>query len=143
MHPAELDYRASRDATARDAFRDEGFLVVVNERNEVTTLSRTRISRFFLKKAPRWDSGDVALPVDLPASSPARDAFTRRVLAKSVSSVKAYWQQQIFSGREVPPPEKPNEGAVLEFVHDNPTAIGYVSSSVALPRGVRALVVTD
>jgi hypothetical protein len=65
------------------------------------------------------------------------------VLSKSVSSIKAYWQQQIFSGRDVPPPEKQSEAEVLEFVRSNATAIGYVSPVAVLPRGVRVLTVTD
>jgi ABC-type phosphate transport system substrate-binding protein len=128
---------------AERASRDVGFLVVVNEQNAVPSVSRVLVSRFFLKKASRWDSGAVALPVDLPANSPTRDAFTRHVHARSVSSIKAYWQQQIFSGRDVPPPEKVNDADVLEFVRSNPAAIAYVSPDAVLPRGVRVLTITD
>lgn len=133
---------ATRD---RDAYaaRASGFVVVVNDQNAVSAMSRAQVTRYFLKKISRWDSGAVAMPVDLPADSPVREAFTRRILAKSVSSVKAYWQQQIFSGRDVPPPEKPTDDAVLDFVQKNPSAIAYVSPNVALPRGVRVLDVTD
>jgi ABC-type phosphate transport system substrate-binding protein len=123
--------------------RSDGFVIVVNEKNLVSTMPRGLVSRLFLKKVSRWDTGAVALPVDLPANSPVRDAFTRNVLSKSVGSVKAYWQQQIFSGRDVPPPEKPGDDAVLEFVQSNPAAIAYVSPVATLPRGVRVLTVTD
>ncbi|MDF2772117.1 MAG: hypothetical protein K0S86_1611 [Geminicoccaceae bacterium] len=125
------------------ATRASGFVVIVNDQNAVSAMPRAQVSRYFLKKISRWDSGAVAMPVDLPADSPVREAFTRRVLAKSVTSVKAYWQQQIFSGREVPPPEKPSDDAVLEFVRMHAAAIAYVSPNVVLPRGVRALDVTD
>jgi hypothetical protein len=137
----------TRAATARhlrhDIPRGEVFLVVVNERNGVETMSRAVVSRMFLKKVSRWDSGAVALPVDLPPDSPIREAFSRRVLSKSVTSIKAYWQQQIFSGRDVPPPEKADDADVLEFVQSNPAAIAYVSSVAPLPRGVRVLTITD
>ena len=123
--------------------RGDAFLVVVNEQNNVGSLSRNVVSRFFLKKVSRWDSGAVALPVDLPPDSPVREAFSRRVLSKSVSSIKAYWQQQIVSGRDVPPPEKADDAAVLEFVQSNPSAIAYVSAAATLPRGVRALTLAD
>jgi ABC-type phosphate transport system substrate-binding protein len=106
-------------------------------------VSRVVVSRFFLKKVARWDNGSTVLPVDLPAASPTRDAFSREVLSKSVSSIKAYWQQQIFSGRDVPPPEKSDDASVLEFVQSNATAIAYVSAGTALPRGVRELTVTN
>ena len=135
------------DATAAaqpiDARRGSAFVVVVNDQNASEAVSRTVVSRFFLKKAARWDNGAAVLPVDLPANSPIRDAFTREVLAKSVSSIKAYWQQQIFSGRDVPPPEKGDDAAVLEFVQSNPNAIAYVSAGASLPRGVKQLTVTN
>ncbi|HEX6179184.1 MAG TPA: hypothetical protein VF057_12550 [Thermoanaerobaculia bacterium] len=109
----------------------------------MSAMPRALVSRFFLKKVSRWESGVVAQPVDLPANSPVREAFTRTVLSKSVASVKAYWQQQIFSGREVPPPEKASDDAVLEFVRTTPSAIAYVSPSSTLPRGVRVIDIAD
>jgi hypothetical protein len=134
---------ATEDRSGDPSTRGEGFVVVVNEQNTVPTMQRAMVSRMFLKKVSRWDSGAAALPVDLPADSPVRDAFTRHVLAKSVGSVKAYWQQQIFSGRDVPPPEKPGDESVLEFVQSNPAAIAYVSPLANLPHGVRVLGITE
>jgi hypothetical protein len=46
-----------------------------------------------------------------------------------VSSIKAYWQKQIFSGRGVPPEEKESDEEVLEYVSKNVGAIGYISES--------------
>ena len=45
----------------------------------------------------------------------------------SVAAVKLYWQQAVFSGRDVPPPELDSEQEVVRFVLRNPGAIGYVS----------------
>jgi len=135
--------RAAFPTRGDDALRGDAFLLVVNDQNATVAMPRSLVSRYFLKKVSRWDSGAVALPVDLPADSPVRDAFSRRVLSKSVSSIKAYWQQQIFSGRDVPPPEKADDAAVLEFVRANPAAIAYVSSLANLPHGVRTLTITD
>lgn len=123
--------------------RGDGFVVVVNDRNTVVALSKGRVSRFFLRKALRWDSGALVHPVDLPPGNPAREAFSQCVLGKSVASVRAYWQQQIFSGRTVPPIEKATDAAVLEFVRETPGAIAYVSPSSTLPRGVHSIDVTD
>ena len=143
MGAGPLDTRAESVHPSRAPLpRGEVFLVVVNDQNTVSALSRNVVSRYFLKKVSRWESGAVALPVDLPPDSPVRDAFSRQVLSKSVSSIKAYWQQQIFSGRDVPPPEKADDAAVLEFVQSNVAAIAYVSSQVTLPRGVRAVTIT-
>jgi len=123
--------------------RSDGYVVVVNDQNAVVTAPRLLVSRFFLKKATRWDSGVIALPVDLPADSPVREAFSRHVHSRSVNSITAYWQQQIFSGREIPPPEKADEAEALEFVRAHAAAISYVSPNVTLPHGVHVLTVSD
>ena len=134
---------ATASARPLDLRRGSAFVVVVNDQNTAEAVPRTVVSRFFLKKVARWENGATVLPVDLPANSPIRDAFSREVLSKSVSSIKAYWQQQIFSGRDVPPPEKGDDAAVLEFVQSNANAIAYVSAGTMLPRGVKELTVTN
>jgi ABC-type phosphate transport system substrate-binding protein len=75
--------------------------------------------------------------VELPATAKVRESFAREVLNKSVAQVRSYWQQQIFSGRDVPPPEKPTEDDVLAYVRANPNAIGYVSRTANIGRGVK------
>jgi hypothetical protein len=70
-----------------------------------------------------------------------RDNFSRDVHGKPTSAVEAYWQQQVFSGREVPPPEK-NEGSALDFVRSNSNGIAYVSSA-ADTGGLRVINVTE
>jgi len=123
---------------------DADFVVVVSASNPVTSVTRDQASKLFLKKVPSWDNGrgDV-VPVDQPEGSPVREAFTKAVLHKSVAAVKSYWQQQIFSGRGVPPTEKPSDGDVLSFVRSNPNAIGYVSASASVGGGVKVVNVVD
>ncbi|MDF1503666.1 hypothetical protein [Roseisolibacter sp. H3M3-2] len=118
-----------------------GYVVVVHASNPTPAMPREQVAKLFLRKATRWPSGAPALPVDLRGGEPAREAFTREVLGKSVPSVKAYWQARIFSGYDVPPPEQPSEAQAVAFVRANPGAVGYVSGSAVLPEGVRALAV--
>jgi hypothetical protein len=49
------------------------------------------------------------------------------VLQRSVAAVKAYWQQRIFSGRGVPPPELDSEERVVVYVLEHEGAVGYLS----------------
>jgi hypothetical protein len=52
--------------------------------------------------------------------------------------VRSYWQQRIFSGRDVPPPELDSDDAVIGFVSKYAGAVGYVSGAAKLV-GVREL----
>jgi ABC-type phosphate transport system substrate-binding protein len=118
-----------------------GYKVVVNPSVALNSISRDELSRIFLKKISKFHDGHAASPVDLLAASSVRETFSRDVHGKPTSAVEAYWQQQVFSGREVPPPEK-NEGAALDFVRSNSNGIAYVSPG-ADTEGLRVVSVTD
>ena len=104
------------------------FKVVVNGSNPVTSLSKDELSKLFMKKTSTWADGRKVVPVDLAEGSSARTGFSESVHGKSVQAVKAYWQQMIFSGRQVPPSEKASPREVVAFVETNPGAVGYVPS---------------
>jgi ABC-type phosphate transport system substrate-binding protein len=106
-----------------------GLRVVVNEANPVSSLSRDDVSQLFLKKTTAWPDGITVLPVDQFEDSEAREAFNRNFHRKSGKAVRAYWQQRVFSGRDVPPPEKDGDASVIAFVRRNRGAIGYVTTA--------------
>jgi ABC-type phosphate transport system substrate-binding protein len=117
------------------------FTVVVHVDNEVGALTRAELSKLFLKRTTRWPSGASVVPVEI-ATSTVRESFFVAVHGKSVQAVKAYWNQLIFSGRDVPPLEKTSDEAVVAFVHANPNAVGVVSHR-ASTEGVKVIKVTD
>lgn len=119
-----------------------GHQVIVNANSPLTTVSKKKLAAIFLKKALKWDDGSTATPVDLDDKEAARESFSKAVLGKSVAAVKSYWQQQIFSGRDVPPVEKPTEADIIAFVKANAGAVGYVSDTTAVP-GVKVIKVQD
>jgi ABC-type phosphate transport system substrate-binding protein len=125
--------RYSAQARARE------FMVVVNSANPLTTIAKDQLSRIFMKRVATWPDGKAAEPVDLPTSDGVRIAFTKTVHGKSVGAVRAFWQQQIFSGRDVPPPEKANAAEVIEFVSTHVGAVGYVPASATLAAGTKAI----
>ena len=117
--------------------RAQEYTVIVNEANPVAAMPASEIAQLFLKKKTKWPSGVAVAPVD-QSSGRIRAAFSQEVLGRDVSAVRAYWQQQIFSGRSTAPDEKPSDAAVIAFVKENLGAIGYVSST-APTTGVKVL----
>jgi len=115
-----------------------GFKVIANNSVDVDKLSKKDLSKLFLKKITKWGDDTSVKPVDLPVDSPIRDQFSRTIHEKTVPAVKAYWQQQIFAGRALPPTEKSSEEAVISYVRGTPGAIGYVSSDTDV-KGVHVL----
>ena len=116
------------------------YKVIVNNSVSINSLSKKAASDLFLKKTTKWEGGAAVLPVDQVDSSNTRDGFSRSIHGKPTAAVKSYWNQQIFSGREVPPVEKKSDAEVLAFVRSTPGAIGYVSDATSVD-GVRVVAV--
>jgi hypothetical protein len=70
--------------------------------------------------------------VDLAPDAAARARFSQEVLSRSVASMRNYWQQRIFSGQGLPPPELRDDEAVVSYVITHPGAIGYVAAGTPL-----------
>ena len=113
------------------AAQPAAFQLIVNEKNPVTSVERKFVEEAFLKKASRWSTGTLIRPVDLSPGSAARADFSQEILGRSVAAVKSYWQQLIFSGRDVPPPEVDTEDQVVKYVISHGGAVGYVSGGAA------------
>jgi len=115
-----------RDATAAPP---PVYVVIVHPSNPAARADRKFLEEAFLKKTTRWDHGEVIRPVDHVPDSPVRRKFSEEVLRRSVAAVRSYWQQMIFSGRDVPPPELASDEDVVKYVLKYPGAVGYVSGS--------------
>ena len=106
------------------------YKVIVHPDNPAVTVSRDLVRNAFLKKASQWGDGETLRPIDLSRSFPIRDRFTTEILKKTPAQLKSYWNQRIFSGKGVPPPEVENVADMITYVLSEPGAIGYIPSHV-------------
>jgi ABC-type phosphate transport system substrate-binding protein len=121
---------------------DGDFKVIVHPRNPVRVIDREFLRDVFLKKATDWRGGPAARPIDLPRAATPRDRFGERVLKKSRAQLRSYWNQQIFSGKGVPPPEAESIAGAIAFVLANPGAVSYLPAD-ADPGGAKVVVISD
>lgn len=124
---------------AQDA---SSYKVIVNASNPMTQISRLKVGEIFLKKMSRWPDGHPVMPVEPSGKSPVRQRFTLEIYGKQVIAISAYWQQMIFGGKGVPPPEKSNDADIVVFVRETPGAVGYVWTGTDAS-GVKVVAVTD
>jgi ABC-type phosphate transport system substrate-binding protein len=117
----------------------EGYVVVVNQANSLGRMSRTELSKLFLKRTATWPGGAAAVPYDLSGASPTRKAFSQDVHGKPLWVIVAFWQQEIASGRSRPPASCANEPAALQAVRNDPGAVAYVSEGTPLGPGLKLL----
>ena len=119
-------------ATAQD------YVIIVHSSNTESSITSSDLSKIFLKKQSNFKNGTKAVPVDQTNESAVRESFSKEVMNRSISAMKNYWSQQLFSGSAIPPDELANDAAVISFVASNPGAIGYVSASADVS-GVKVL----
>src|SRR5262249_36532166 len=109
------------------------FLIIVHPSNALGAVDRRFLVDAFLKKTSSWPGGGGGIrPVDLGPKSPVRVRFSEDVLHRTVAEVKSYWQQRIFSGSDVPPPELDSDDEVVSYVLKHGGAVGYVSGTAKL-----------
>ena len=118
---------------------EKQFVVIVGEASPITSISREQLSQIFLKKSKVLPGGREAMPVDVVGHAKVRIAFSNVVHKRSVVAIENFWNQQIFGGKDVPPPQMAREVDIVAFVRGNPDAVGYVSPTVELGQGVRVV----
>jgi ABC-type phosphate transport system substrate-binding protein len=122
----------------------KGYKVVTGTSTNINSIGKDELSRIFLKKKHKWEDGIRIFPVDLVESRKERTEFSKDIHNKKVSSIKAYWQKQIFTGRGVPPPEKVSDSEVLDYIQQHEGAIGYISNSTSIENlKIKVITVTD
>ena len=103
-------------------------IVIVNAENPIGELTREQVVDLYMGRRTNFPDGRPALPIDLSPDSPLRAAYYQTLVGKTVAQVNAYWARLLFTGRASPPRILPTPKAVLDVVHDNKDAIGYLDS---------------
>ena len=119
---------------------ETGFQVIVHPTVVGKAISKAALADIFMGKAHRWADGRDVLPVDLSATSPVREAFSRACLGMPTEGVRLYWMRRISSGAQPPLSRKTDED-VIAYVAGHPGAVGYIAAGLALPETVKAVVI--
>lgn len=83
------------------------------------------VARLFLGKKMIVADGNKLVPLNLSESDPIYEEFSRRVLKKSVSQLRAYWAKLIFTGKARPPTVVSREQLIDSITNDS-SYIGYL-----------------
>jgi ABC-type phosphate transport system substrate-binding protein len=104
---------------------ESGRLAVITHPSRRTELSADLVSQIYLRRKRFWDDGTAIVPLNLPAGTALRETFTRAVLGQSEARLAEYWNRQYFHG-VLPPATLASPQAMLRYVANDPSAIGYV-----------------
>jgi ABC-type phosphate transport system substrate-binding protein len=100
--------------------------IIIAPKGPQLTLDRNTLRNVYLKKIFVDQEGRKLNPVNLPTSSPLRDAFVRSIIQMPDTQLQDYWEREYFQGVS-PPYVLGSQDAVVRFVAVTPGAIGYVA----------------
>jgi ABC-type phosphate transport system substrate-binding protein len=97
--------------------------IVVVMSSNASPLTKDQVAKLYLGR-----SNDLK-PLDLPPTSPTRDAFYKKATDRDTAQIKALWSRITFTGEGLPPREVPDAAAVKKAVAADPKAIGYIEKA--------------
>lgn len=106
-----------------------GEVVIIVNKDNKNIVDQQYIARLYTGTIKGWPDGSPAFPVDQMEGSEARAAFYATVVGKSQATMRAIWQQNIFSGSGLPPKIASPDSAMKAMVATNRNAIGYILAS--------------
>ncbi len=119
--------------------RAEGIAFIVNVQNPATTLTRSQVADYYLKKTKQWPDGVPLRFFDRNDGSEERKHFLRSIVQKNMRDVELYWiGQKLYSGHSSPS-QIVSDSMVEIMVSRFPGAIGYVSEEFELTKTVKKI----
>ena len=118
---------------AAQSVPEKEYIVIVNEHVAVTQLNTKTVRAIFLGDKARWANDDKIIPVILESGT-VHEAFMKEVLRKTPMQFTNYWNQQLFTGKGIPPYSFETIEEMIDFVSKTRGAIGYVPSSANIRR---------
>ena len=113
--------------------------VIVNVKNNITSIKESELVDFFMKKTRVWPNLDVVRFFDHRDENPNRKIFLKKFIQKTSREVELYWiGEKIYTGN-IAPIQITSDSMMVTMVSRFPGGIGYVSKSYPLPKDVKKI----
>lgn len=114
-------------------------VVIVNEKNPVSSIKKSELEDFFMKRTRNWPNGDVIRFFDHRDENINRKIFLESFVEKTSREIELYWiGEKIYSGN-VAPIKITSDSMMTRMVSRFPGGIGYVSSKYKIPKTVKII----
>ena len=134
-------YSASAGEKKTEAETDSSVVVIVNLENEIDDISSIELKRIYFGKINYWDNNGIILKATLKTGSEIQEFWLSSVLEVTTREYQQIWLKNIFTGKADPPESFATVKKVIEFVSENPEAIGFVLEADSLPVSVKTITV--
>ena len=106
---------------------------VVGNQTGVSALTQSQLVSVFKPKNNRWDNNKAVIIVLPGTNSPINEKVAQQIYSNSFVAVQKYWLSLVFQGRFNAPYFFNTDEETLNFIRKTPGAIGFVSTSAAVP----------
>ncbi|HEY9118348.1 MAG TPA: substrate-binding domain-containing protein [Marinobacter sp.] len=104
-------------------------VVVIGHTSGPDSITQNQVRDIYLNRSQQLPDGQKARPFELPEGNSARSEFHDKVTGRNDAQLKAFWSQQVFTGRGQPPAEAGSASGMKAQVASTPGAIGYIDSA--------------
>lgn len=104
-------------------------VVVIGHPSGPDSISANQVRDIYLNRSQQLPDGQRATPFELQAGNGARTEFHDKITGRNDAQLKAFWSQQVFTGRGQPPQELTSDTAMKASVAATPGSIGYIDAS--------------
>lgn len=104
-------------------------VVVIGHTSGPDSITQNQVRDIYLNRSQELPDGQKAKAFELPEGNSARSEFHDKVTGRNDAQLKAFWSQQVFTGRGQPPEEQGNAAAMKARVSSTPGSIGYLDAA--------------
>jgi ABC-type phosphate transport system substrate-binding protein len=118
-------------ASKYSAIQGESIVVIINKDNPIEKLTVSEAKLYFTRKIKkRWPNFEKNIrPATRKNKCFERDAFYRNVLSMTDEGVEEYFTNKQLQNAERPPDKFTSETDMVNFVAEEPGAIGFIKAS--------------
>lgn len=114
-------------------------VVIVNEKNPVSSIKSSELVDFFMKRTRNWSNGDTVRFFDYRDENVNRKVFLKKFVQKTSREVELYWiGEKIYTGN-IAPIQITSDSMMTSMVSRFPGGIGYVSNKYKIPKNVKII----
>lgn len=108
-------------------------VVVINAENPVSSMTAGEVKLMWLRKIKkRWPQLNKNIkPTDRKSKCQERETFYDKVLNMTADEVESYFIQKQYQNAEKPADKFNSDTEIIDFISNEPGAIGFVSAAAA------------
>lgn len=105
--------------------------IIIHKDNPISQMTAGEVKLYWLRKIKkRWPEINKNIkPADRKSKCAEQEVFYSKVLNMNATDVDVYFNQKQYESGDKPQDKLANDDAIINFVSEEPGAIGYVSSS--------------